>query len=839
MLGILVMTWTQGSGHEMWFLSDSHAEHLSSLPSPEIFNTFTVTNITIFTVAVFIILLFILLDKTGARELFPLLQARLRANKSYATVIFRFLLALTLINAFFGFEGRVAVPEEMNQMFIAPDLQMLYVASYWQWLSWSELVIAIMLIAGIYVRFAAGAFIALLLLAAAIFGYDVFDYAILALFAGIYLSIVGPEKFYLPLPTIWGLGKLRNVLENFSDDKAAFLLRILTGLNLVYIGIHYKFLQPNLAYEIIEKYQVPTFGFEIATFVFIMGTVEVASGVLLLLGRLVRCVALVILGALLFFSIILNEGFAHLMIYGVMIVLFFTSGGSWSRKKPNDKPANIVIVGGDFSAVHAAIKIEKLMGEQSNIHLTFIHHDTNFIFRPLISEVGGSTIGPSSIANPLRCIFKNTRCIQGYLTHVDGDAKEIHIKRINDSIQKISYDELMIVGSNQVNFQSIPGLAINTMPFSLLADAFDIKREVIESFEMFPLIEDEEQRKSCLTYVVIGKNQSSLALACEIKILLNVLCFHYKEVNSNNICVKLILQPDDGNNNISDRLIDLMLKKLDKQGIEVIRDDFVTEVSSSHVFLESGKIIRANMIVNTMQRNSYLLEVINQHMDIAMDQHNRLVQYNNIFLVESGLHDFLQEYSVLRLDKFGRHVGYNIWAQSQGYPLKPWRNFKNNHQCINLGRYASVMKLYDSVYCTGYIPWVFSRFICLLSLPGLERNCRMLVDLCLDGIFLNSIGIVLNKRQVTFQTLYYRQGEKLAHTEDFSTSILIIKEGRVEAVTAQGNKQLLQPGQMIGDAQSHFNAPTQMVYYCRSDVLILVIPKTYAKFFIEGRDPTY
>jgi uncharacterized membrane protein YphA (DoxX/SURF4 family) len=110
------------------------------------------------------------LGYTGARELFPDLQARLSSYGDYVAPILRFCLAWMLLSAAFGTEPRVGVPVFAQPTLFVPELQLHLLDPMWGWLRWAEAVIGLALLVGIYVRIFAFLLILLGLLGIWLFG---------------------------------------------------------------------------------------------------------------------------------------------------------------------------------------------------------------------------------------------------------------------------------------------------------------------------------------------------------------------------------------------------------------------------------------------------------------------------------------------------------------------------------------------------------------------------------------------------------------------------------------------------------------------------------------------
>ncbi len=62
----------------------------------------------------------------------------------------------------------------------------------------------------------------------------------------------------------------------------------------------------------------------------------------------------------------------------------------------------IVILGGGFGGVYAAIHLEKLLAHQSAVEISLVSRDNFFLFTPMLHEIAASDLEITNIVNPLR-----------------------------------------------------------------------------------------------------------------------------------------------------------------------------------------------------------------------------------------------------------------------------------------------------------------------------------------------------------------------------------------------------------------------------------------------------
>ena len=69
-------------------------------------------------------------------------------------------------------------------------------------------------------------------------------------------------------------------------------------------------------------------------------------------------------------------------------------------RKPRKK--RIVILGGGFGGVYAAINLQKLLAADRVAEICLVSHDNFFLFTPMLHEIAASDLEITNIVNPLR-----------------------------------------------------------------------------------------------------------------------------------------------------------------------------------------------------------------------------------------------------------------------------------------------------------------------------------------------------------------------------------------------------------------------------------------------------
>jgi uncharacterized membrane protein YphA (DoxX/SURF4 family) len=124
-------------------------------------------------------------------------------------------------------------------------------------------------------------------------------------------------------------------LASLPRQRAQAIMRVLTGATLLYAGIEFKVLQPNLCLGIITTYHLPLLWRAPESFTLLMALVEITAGLLIILGILLRPLSLVLLAAFFFFASFHPESYtSHIMFYGVMLSFLFRCSVTSCHREP-------------------------------------------------------------------------------------------------------------------------------------------------------------------------------------------------------------------------------------------------------------------------------------------------------------------------------------------------------------------------------------------------------------------------------------------------------------------------------------------------------------------------
>ena len=163
----------------------------------------------------------------------------------------------------------------------------------------------------------------------------------------------------------------------------------------------------------------------------------------------------------------------------------------------------IVVLGGGFGGVYAAIHLEKLLVRERAVEICLVSRDNFFLFTPMLHEIAASDLEITNIVNPLRKLLHKVEVLVGDVKEIDLPNKRVLISRgYRNHSQQVDYDHLVIALGSITNFYNLPGfpeLAMKSLP-----DAIRLRAQIIRHLEEANSECNPTNRQSLLTFVVAG-----------------------------------------------------------------------------------------------------------------------------------------------------------------------------------------------------------------------------------------------------------------------------------------------------------------------------------------------
>src|SRR5215210_3345063 len=85
----------------------------------------------------------------------------------------------------------------------------------------------------------------------------------------------------------------------------------------------------------------------------------------------------------------------------------------------------ILILGGGFGGLYAALELEKRLARRTDVELTLVNRENFFLFTPMLHEVAAGDLDITHIVSPVRRLLSRTKFIEGAVERLDLSQKRV------------------------------------------------------------------------------------------------------------------------------------------------------------------------------------------------------------------------------------------------------------------------------------------------------------------------------------------------------------------------------------------------------------------------------
>ncbi len=256
----------------------------------------------------------------------------------------------------------------------------------------------------------------------------------------------------------------------------------------------------------------------------------------------------------------------------------------------------IVILGGGFAGAFCARQLEKrLRGTSAKI--TLVNGQNHFVFTPMLLEAATSALEPRHVVIPLRGFLNRADFIMAGVESVDLEQKSVRLQPDFGDAISLPYDHLVLALGSVTRLPSISGLNAFGFPMKTMSDAMALRDRAIGMLEMANSSPTHEQRRSWLTFAVVGAGYTGVEAAGEFNQFLREAIRQYPRIEESDIHVMLIQR--------ADRILEMLDPKvsakaaavLAKAGVDIRLNDSICKMDGTSFTLESGETISSHTLI--------------------------------------------------------------------------------------------------------------------------------------------------------------------------------------------------------------------------------------------------
>jgi NADH dehydrogenase len=439
------------------------------------------------------------------------------------------------------------------------------------------------------------------------------------------------------------------------------------------------------------------------------------------------------------------------------------------------KKTRIIIAGGGFAGLSAAIYFDKISALQPDVEVTLINRENYILFTPMLHEVATGDLHPGDIVNPLRRILRRVRIVEAEVERIDLDARVVYCAAgVAGFALRFEFDHLLLALGSETNFFGLPGVADWAMTMKGLTEAALLRNRLIATLEEAVLRENETERRRMLTFVTAGGGFSGVETTGALNDFVREAVKYYPGLCEDLIRVVLIhpgtfLLPELG-----EELGNFAEHKLRERKIEVLKGIRVASYDGMVVKLSDGNSIDAKTLLWTagvspspiIDRLPFRKErgriFVNEFLGIPGAP--GLWAAGDCAAVPDAKTGTFHPPTAQHGLREGRVAARNIHFTILDQPLKPFV-YSTQGQLATIGRRTGVAMIFGCKF-SGFIPWWLWRTVYLTKLPRFAKKLRVMLGWTLDLFFGKEIEQMLTLRDVEELSRRFHQiraREKMAH----------------------------------------------------------------------------
>jgi NADH dehydrogenase len=417
-----------------------------------------------------------------------------------------------------------------------------------------------------------------------------------------------------------------------------------------------------------------------------------------------------------------------------------------AQKIPEVK-THVVILGGGFAGVTAAINLEKEFRADPTVAFTLVSETNALLFTPMLAEVAASSLEPTHISTPLRSSLRRTSVVRSQVSGIDLANRRV---QLSDREEMLPYDHLVLALGAVSRVPPGNGIAEHALEFKTLADAIRIRNHVIDAFDRADAERDEAKRRALLTFVVAGGGFSGAELAGGLNDFARGMLADYPNLPPEELRIILVHSRDRILPELTASLADYALERMRARGVTFELNARLSVARPGGVTLKRKEPKPAEFEIATetlVWTAGAVPNPLVQELAIERDKRGAVVVEDTLCVKGNAGVWALGDCAVVpdvKTDKpcpptaqfairEARTLARNIRAAIKGGPLKPFHFDSLGTLCV-VGHHSACAEIKGFKF-SGFFAWFLWRTLYLSKLPGLERKVRVVADWTIELFF--------------------------------------------------------------------------------------------------------
>ena len=258
----------------------------------------------------------------------------------------------------------------------------------------------------------------------------------------------------------------------------------------------------------------------------------------------------------------------------------------------------ILILGGGYAGLYTALGLQRHKGDLP-LDVTVVDRNPYMTYQPLLPEVAGGHVAPNDVTIELRRVLKRARVIQGDVTGIDVEGKDVTVATKGGADIHLAYDHVVIAMGAVTRVFPTPGLEEHGIGFKTVEEAVGVRNQVLERVEFASSTTDAAARRKALTFVFIGGGYTGVEAMGELNNLSKRAVKVTPNLDESDLRWVLVEALDRVAPEVGPELSEWTLGQLRERGIDVRLKTTMKSCVDGTVVLSTDEEIPADTIVWT------------------------------------------------------------------------------------------------------------------------------------------------------------------------------------------------------------------------------------------------
>jgi NADH dehydrogenase len=395
---------------------------------------------------------------------------------------------------------------------------------------------------------------------------------------------------------------------------------------------------------------------------------------------------------------------------------------------------NIVVLGAGFGGLNTVSTLLHRLPPESGWRITLVDRHNYFLFTPLLYHAATGLVDPSNVLFPVRSLSQAENFDFREATVQDIDLRR-QVVHLDDG--QLSYDYLVLALGSVTNFFGQEAELRDALTLKTTADAITVRNRLIDAFERADVATDPEERRRCLTFVVVGGGATGIELAGAIQGLIRgTLARQYPHIKPEETRLIVFEAMSEILPGLPRELAHYSEQRLRDLGVDLRLETPVAHVSAEGITLKSGEAIPSRTVVWAAGvKPAPLAARLNvpkiKNGRILVNEFMQVQDVPNCYAL-GDIAAFLDESekplppTAAIAVRQGKALAEILAARLEGKQAQPFR-YVPVGELVSLGRHEAVADV-KGVKVTGFPAWLLWRAFYLSQLMGFKNRLAVALD---------------------------------------------------------------------------------------------------------------